>query len=174
MLMQQQRLIRRLQGLLLAFFLLAALFLLAVYGAAPAIYTQTLLLQPSPMDRYPFPVTLFLVVIVGCIAIVMVGVVRRWRWVFWLLLVAFGCMILEIPATLFQLTGILPRLFPVWYSLCRMGVSMLAVAIALWMLQIYRHHGVWAMGSKAKAKMRDQSGVDQLPDHSESGDAVES
>ena len=74
MLTQQQRLLRRLQGLLLAFFLLAALFLLAVYGAAPSIYTQTLLLQPSPTDRYPFLVTLFLVVIVGFIAIVMVGV----------------------------------------------------------------------------------------------------
>lgn len=142
-------LVRRLERVLLAFFLLAALFLLAVYVAAPSMYTQTLLLQPSPTDRYPFPVTLFLVVIVGCISILMVGVVRHWRWLFWLLLVAFGCMILEIPATIFQLTGVLPRIFPVWYSLCRMGVAVIAVAIAVWMLQIYQHHGVWALGRKA-------------------------
>jgi hypothetical protein len=71
MLTHQQLLVRRLERLLLAFFLLAALFLLAVYVAAPSLYTQTLLLQPSPSDRYPFPVTLFLVVIVGCIAVLM-------------------------------------------------------------------------------------------------------
>ncbi len=58
-------------------------------------------------------------------------------------------MILEIPATIFQLTGVLPGIFPVWYSLCRMGVAIIAVAIAVWMGQIYRHHGVWAMGRKA-------------------------
>lgn len=154
MLTHQQHLVRRLKRLLLAFFLLAALFLLAVYVAAPSMYTQTLWLAPSSLDRYPFPVTLFLVVIVGCIALLIVGVVRHWRWVFWLLLVAFGGMILEIPATIFQLTGVLPRLFPVWYSLCRMGVAVIAVAIAVWMGQIYRHHGVWAMGRKAPSDAR--------------------
>jgi hypothetical protein len=149
MLTHQQLLVRRLDRLLLAFFLLSALFLLAVYVAAPSIYTQTLLLQSSPTDRYPFPVTLFLVVILVFIAVLMVGVVRHWRWLFWLLLVAFGAMVLEIPATILQLTGVLPSIFPVWYSLCRMGVAMIAVAIAVWMGQIYRHHGVWAMGRKA-------------------------
>jgi len=144
----QQLLVHRLERLLLAFFLLAALFLLVVYVAAPSIYAQTLLLQPSPTDRYPFPVTLFLVVILVFIAVLIVGVVRHWRWLFWLLLVAFGCMILEIPATILQLTGVLPSIFPVWYSLCRMGVAMIAVAIAVWMWQIYRHYGVWAMGKK--------------------------
>jgi hypothetical protein len=159
MLTHQQLLVRRLDRLLIVFFLLASLFLLAVYVAAPSMYTQTLLLQSSPTDRYPFPVTLFLVVILVCIAILIVGVVRHWRWVFWLLLVAFGCMILEIPATIFQLTGVLPRFFPVWYSLCRMSVSMIAVAIAVWMGQIYRHHGVWAMGRKASsdARARDEA-----------------
>ena len=154
MLTHQQLLVRRLERLLLAFFLLAALFLVVVYVAAPSMYTQTLLLQPSLTDRYPLPVTLFLVVIVVFLAILIVGVVRHWRWVFWLLLVAFGGMILEIPATILQLTGVFPSLFPVWYSLCRMGVAMMAVAIAVWMGQIYRHHGVWAMGRKAPSNMR--------------------
>jgi hypothetical protein len=153
MLTHQQLLVRRLERLLLAFFLLAALFLLVVYVAAPSIYAQTLLLQPSPTDRYPFPVTLFLVVILVFIAVLIVGVVRHWRWLFWLLLVAFGCMILEIPATILQLTGVLPSIFPVWYSFCRMGVAMIAVAIAAWMWQIYRHYGVWAMGKKKKTRL---------------------
>jgi CPA1 family monovalent cation:H+ antiporter len=70
-----------------------------------------------------------------------------------LLLLAFGCMILEIPVTILQLTGVLPSIFPLWYSLCRMGVTLIAVVIAVWMGQIYRHHGVWAMGKKKKARL---------------------
>ena len=139
---------RRLERILLAFFLLATLFLLVVYFAAPSIYTNTLLLEPSPTDRYPFPATLFLVGILVFIAVLIVGVVQHWRWLFWLLLVAFGFMILEIPATILQLTGVVPSLFPVWYSLCRMSVAIIAVVIAVWMIHIYRHYGVWAMGKR--------------------------
>lgn len=145
----QQRLLRRLERTLFAFFLLAALFLVVVYVAAPSIYTNTLLLEPSPTDRYPAVATLFLVGIGVFLAILMVGVLRHWRWLFWLLLVAFSFMILEIPVTLLQLTGVLPSLFPVWYSLVRMGGSIITVGIAMWMLNIYRHYGVWALGRKA-------------------------
>ena len=122
--MPEQRLSRRLQRTLLAFFLLAVLFLVVVYVAAPSIYTNTLLLEPAPTGRYPAAATL--------------------------VLVAFGGMILDIPATILQWTGILPSLFPVWYSLCRMGASLVAVGIAVWMLLIYRHHRVWARGRQAK------------------------
>jgi hypothetical protein len=59
-------------------------------------------------------------------------------------------MILEVPATILQLTGVVPSLFPVWYSLCRMGVSTIAVGIAVWMIHIYQHYGVWAMGGRRK------------------------
>ena len=145
----EQCLARRLQRTLLAFFLLAVLFLVGVYVAAPSIYTSTLLLTLSPTEHSPAAATLLLVGIPGFLAIVMVGVLRRWRWVFWLVLVAFGGMILAIPVTLLQLTGILPALFPLWYSLCRMGASLIAVGIAAWMLRTYRYHGVWAMGRKA-------------------------
>ena len=130
------------------FFLLAALLLVVVYVAAPSIYTNTLSLMPSPTGRSPAAATLLLVGVGVFLAIVMIGVLRRWRWVFWLVLVAFGGMILDLPVTLLQLTGILPALFPVWYSLCRIGASLIAVGIAVWMLQLYQRHGVWAMGKK--------------------------
>jgi hypothetical protein len=54
----------------------------------------------------------------------MIGFLRRWRWVFRPVLVAFGGMILDIPATILLLMGILPALFPLWYNLCRMGASL--------------------------------------------------
>jgi hypothetical protein len=142
------RLVHRLERVLIAFFLLAALFALGVYVTAPSIYTATLLLGSASTDRYPFPATLFLVGLLAFIAVLIVGILRHWRWLFWLLLVAFSLMILDIPATLFQLTGVVPNLFrfPVWYSLCRMAVSAIAVVIAAWMLSLYRQHGVWALG----------------------------
>ena len=132
----------------LAFFLLAALFLVVVYVAAPSIYAEALKLQPSAAERYPWSVTLFLVAIVAFIAVLSVGVVRHWRWVFWILLIAFGFSVLEIPAGILQLSGVLPSSFPVWYSLCRMSVAVIEVVIAVWMWQVYRRYGVWGMGRK--------------------------
>ena len=109
----QRVLWRRLEGILIAFFLATALFLLVVYFADPSIYANTLLLKPSPTDRYPLPVTLFLVVILVFIAVLIVGVLRHWRWLFWLILIAFGFSILQIPATILQLTGVVPGSLPV-------------------------------------------------------------
>ncbi|HLL80489.1 MAG TPA: hypothetical protein VKT25_13370 [Ktedonobacteraceae bacterium] len=139
---------RRLEWTLTAFFLLAALFLIVVYVAAPSIYTSTLLLNSSPADRYPLAATLFMVAILVFITILLIGIQQHWRWLFWLLLIAFGAMILEIPATILQLNGFLPNPYPTWYSLCRMGVSILAILIAVWMFSIYRRYGVWAQGKK--------------------------
>ena len=150
----QRVLLRRLEGILIAFFLLAALFLLVVYFADPSIYTNMLLLKPSSTDRYPLPVTLFLVAILVFIAVLIVGVLRHWRWLFWLVLIAFGFSILQIPATILQLTGVVPGSLPVWYSLSRMGVAIIQVGIAVWMVQIYRQYGVWAIGKKKKTSLQ--------------------
>src|SRR5712692_6992736 len=146
--LHQKVIVQRLEKVLIAFFVLAVLFALVVYIVTPSIYTQVLSLGASPTERYPLPATLFLLGLSVFIAVVILGVIRHWRWLFWLLLIAFAAMILDIPATILQLTGVLPSLFPLWYSLCRMGVSLIAVVIAVWMLQIYRHYGVWAMGRK--------------------------
>ena len=143
---------RRLEWTLNSFFLLAVLFLIVVYIAAPSIYTTTLLLNPSPADRYPIAATLFMIAILAFIAILLIGIRQHWRWLFWLLLLAFGAMILEIPATIFQLNGTLPNPYPTWYNLCRMGVSLLAILIALWMFSIYRRYGVRAQGKKKTAQ----------------------
>jgi len=142
-------LLQRLERVLIAFFLLAAFSLVVVYFADPSIYTKTLMLQSSFTDRYPLPATLLIVGILVFIAIVIVGVLLHWRWLFWLLLIAFGFSVLNIPATILQLTGVIPGTFPVWYSLYRMGIAIIEVGIASWMISIYRHYGVWAMGKKA-------------------------
>jgi hypothetical protein len=147
----QQLLLRRLERILITFFLLAVLFLIVVYVAAPSVYSNTLLLATSPADPYPLPVTLFLVGILIFIAILIFGVVHHWRWLFWLLLIAFGFSILEIPATILQLTGLIPGSFPLWYSLSRMGVALIEGGIAVWMFRIYRQYGIWALGKQKKS-----------------------
>ncbi|GAC1350480.1 MAG: hypothetical protein NVSMB27_33390 [Ktedonobacteraceae bacterium] len=145
-------LLQRLERILIAFFVLAALSLLVVYFADPSIYTKTLLFTPSATDRYPLPATLFLVAILVFIAVLIVGVTRHWRWLFWLILVAFGFSILQIPATILQLTGVIPYPLPVWYSLYRAGVAVIEGVIAVFMVQVFRQYGTWAMGKGKKTK----------------------
>jgi hypothetical protein len=147
--MPELRLSRQLQWTLLAFLLLAVLVLVVASLAAPSILTNTLLLTLPPAERSPAAAALFFAGIAGLLALFIGGVLRRWRWVFWLVLMAFGAMILDLPATLLQWAGVLPDPFPLWYSLCRVGISLVAVGIAGWMLSIYRRHGVWALGKRA-------------------------
>ncbi len=131
---------------IIAFFILAATSLLVVYLADPSIYAQSLTLTSSPADRYPVPVTLFLVGILALIALLILGVVRHWHWVFWIMLVAFFGSALQIPITLLQMTGVLPTADPLWYNLFRMGVGAFELGLAVWMIRIYRHKGVWGLG----------------------------
>ncbi len=160
--LQMHILQRRLEKVLFAFFVLVALSLVIVYAVDPAIYVQVLSLQPGNTS-HPLLVTLFFVGILAFIGVLIVGVRRHWRWLFWLILVAFGAGFLDIPVTLLQLLGILPQLFPTWYSLYRMSIACLQVVIAVWMGRIAYHHGVWAMGrktlSKRSAGSLDRSGV---------------
>ena len=134
--------------MLIAFFILAALSVLVVYVIDPSIYAKVLKLEPSRTERYPLSSTLFLVALLIFIAILIFGVTKHWRWLFWLLLIANGFSILEVPATILQFTGIMPDLYPVWYSLYRMSIAVIQVVIAIWMVRIYFQYGVWGMGKK--------------------------
>jgi hypothetical protein len=80
--------VNRTQALVLGFFLVALVSLLVIMVAAPEVYGQALRL---PGDRRVAEIA-FLAALSGFIAVLGVGVVRRWRWTFWLILVA-------LPAT---------------------------------------------------------------------------
>lgn len=138
---------RRLEWVLLAFFVLVSLSLVIVLVAAPEVYGQILSL-PSTAPAYPLFVLVFLAMLLAFITFLIVGVRRHWRWVFWIILLAFSAAVLDIPVTLLQLAGFLPNLFPVWYSLYRMGIACVQVGIAVWMWRISLQHGAWAMGRK--------------------------
>jgi hypothetical protein len=146
--LQQRVIVQRLERVLITFFVLVTLSLVGVYGADPALYTQLLSLQPAASSPYPLPVTLFLVGILVFIGVLIVGVRHHWRWVFWLILVAFGASLLDILITPLQLVGVFPEPYPLWYSLLRVGVACVQVIIAAWMGRIAYDHGAWAMGRK--------------------------
>jgi hypothetical protein len=148
--LQQKLAVQRLSAAIIAFFVLAALSALVVYIADPTIYSKVLMLESTTSDRYPLPATLFLVVLLIFITVLIVGVLRHWRWLFWLLLIANSFSILEVPATILQLTGVIPDPYPVWYSLYRMGVAIIQVGIAIWMVRIYFQYGVWGMGRRKR------------------------
>jgi hypothetical protein len=61
------------------------------------------------------PNSLFLAALSAFIGLLAVGAVRRWRWTFWLILVAFLFGVLRVPAAVLQLTGILATNSPIWY-----------------------------------------------------------
>jgi hypothetical protein len=106
------------------------------------------MLESNTVDRYPLPETLFLVALLILITVLIVGVLRHWRWLFWLLLLANSFSILEVPATILQLNGVIPNPYPTWYSLYRMGAALIQVGIAIWMIRIYYQYGVWGLGKK--------------------------
>ena len=75
-----------------------------------------------------------------------VGVVRRWRWTFWLVLVAFLAGALRVPVAALELAGVLPAAVPGWY-VARQGVLGLGqLAVGLVLLAGYRRAGIWGAG----------------------------
>lgn len=77
------------------------------------------------------------------LAVLATGVLRSWRWTFWLILVAFLAGILHVPASALQLAGIVPRQAPGWYVGLQAVVGLIQFGIVLAMLAGYRKAGVW-------------------------------
>lgn len=131
--------VNRTQALVLGFFVVALSSLLVVLVAAPDIYEHALRLP----DGSAVVEVAFLVMLTGFIGLLAVGVLRRWRWTFWLVLVAFLAGVLRVPVAISQLTGVLPADVPTWYVLFQGVIGLAQVAIGLAMLAGYRRSGVW-------------------------------
>ncbi len=86
---------------------------------------------------------LFLVGISAFIALLGVGVLRRWRWTFWVIAFAFLFGVLRLPVTFLTLAGVLPADGPPWYVVYQGFLGVVQFAIALLMLVGYRRGGTW-------------------------------
>ena len=93
-------------------------------------------------DQRPTEIA-YLLVLTTLLALLSIGVVRSWRWTFWLILVAFFAGILRVPASVMQLAGDIPPQGPPWYVVLQAVVGLTQFLIALLMLAGYRKGGIW-------------------------------
>jgi hypothetical protein len=131
--------VNRTQALVLGFFLMALASLVVILLAVPEVYDQALRLPGTGRATD----IAFLAALTACITLLAVGVVRRWRWAFWLILVAFLAGVLRVPVAILQLTGALPADAPFWYVAFQGLIGLAQLAIGLAMLAGYRRSGVW-------------------------------
>jgi hypothetical protein len=131
--------VNRTQSLVLGFFLVVLVSVLAIRAAAPEVYDQALQL-PSGERRWE---SVFLAALVAFIALLAIGVFRRWRWIFWLITVAFLSGVLRVPVVILQLMGFLAADTPTWYLLFQGLLGLVQFAIGLAMVAGYRRAGVW-------------------------------
>ena len=97
---------------------------------------------------------LFLAAISAFIALLGMGAVRRWRWTFWLILVAFLFGSLRVVVSVLALGGVLLPDGPTWYVLYQALLGLLQFAIALFMLScplVTRARGRCVLGSPYKS-----------------------
>lgn len=140
--------LQMLEKALITYVGLLVLSLLGIFIIEPSIYTSSLSPVLVSTERYPWPVILFLIALLAFLSLMLYGVVHHWRWLFWPILVAFAGSIIQIPLEGLQLAGVLvlPEHYPVWYSLFRIGVGIIELGFAIWMFQVWRYCGVWALG----------------------------
>jgi len=132
--------LNRSQLLVLAFIAAAVAALVVVLVIAPGVYTGTLKLAATAS---PLLGLALLAPLLALLCLLAVGVVRRWRWMFWLIVVAFLAGVLRVPAALLEARGVLPATGPGWYSWFQAVVGMIQFLIGLALLKGYRRGGVW-------------------------------
>ncbi len=122
--------VNRTQALVLSFFALVWTSLVAIFAAAPEAYEQAMRL---PSSGGPSAGLALLAGLSAFIVLLGVGVLRRWRWAFWLILVAFLFGVLRVPASVLGLAGVLPAAGPAWYVLYQALLGLLQFAVGLLM-----------------------------------------
>jgi hypothetical protein len=131
--------VNRSQALVLAFVGAAVLILLVLLVADPAIYADSL--RPLPQSAWTDSV--FLAVLTAFLTVLAVGVIRRWRWMFWLVVAAFCAGALRVPASALELTGALPATGPGWYEILQAVIGTVQFVIGLALIRGYRREGLW-------------------------------
>jgi hypothetical protein len=132
--------VNRTQQLVLGFVVLAWVALAVILLVSPEIYDRSLGAAGAQRQLVELG---FLVALGGLLALLGLAVVRRWRWAFWLILIAFFAGLLRVPAALLELTGYLSTGDPTWYIVVQAVVGVIQFLIATAMFIGYRRSGVW-------------------------------
>jgi hypothetical protein len=133
----------RTKALVLALFAAYWVIVVAILVAAHGVYDGQLA-QAVKLSGNRRPAEIgALLALTALFAVLSTGVIRSWRWTFWLILVVFLAGIVRVPASVLELAGILPSQGPAWYVVLQAVVGLIQFVIALAMLVGYRKTGVW-------------------------------
>ena len=133
--------LNRTQVMVLAFLAAAWVGAGAIVVLAPSVYDQAIGLRGPKTQLFE---AAFLAALSLFLAVLAVGVVRRWRWIFWVMLVASLAGVLRPLASALELAGILPLQGPAWYVVLQGVIGVIQVAIGIAMIAGYRRGGPWA------------------------------
>lgn len=125
--------------LVLGFFAAYWVTVVVILVAAPHVYDQV---AGLPSGQRAAEIRDFIVA-TALFGVLCTGVLRGWRWTFWLILVVFMAGLLRVPASALQLAGYLPAQGPNWFVVLMAVVGLTQFVIALVMLTGYRKAGVW-------------------------------
>jgi hypothetical protein len=131
--------INRLKGLVLALFASYLVAVIVIWIAARPVFDQVGGLPRDEVGGEAAEV----VALIALLILLSVGIVRGWRWLFWLILIAFLAGILRVPAAALELAGKIPQQGPAWYVVLTAVVGVIQFVIALTMVAGYRRSGVW-------------------------------
>jgi hypothetical protein len=136
--------INRTKALVLALFAAYWVTVVTILVAARNVYDQ--LLGQSirvPAGDQRLAEIAVLLVLTALLGLLSTGVIRGWRWTFWLILVVFMAGILHVLVSALQLVGAMANQAPAWYELLQLVVGLIQFVIALAMLAGYRRAGLW-------------------------------
>ncbi len=129
----------RTQALVLAFFATAIVTLAVVLAASPEVYSQTL----GTSGNAKALSTVFYLALLAFLSFLSLGVVRRWRWLFWLILIAFLAGGLRLMVSMLQLSGFVSPSGPAWFTVLQAGFGLAQLLIGVAMAAGYRRSGPW-------------------------------
>ena len=138
--MARYLLINRTQSLVLGFFVLAWVMLAVILAFSPAVREVTLRRMPGSSTVATLA---FLAALLAFMAVLGIGVVRRWRWLFWLIVLAFAVGLVRVPLAVLQLSGQMAPEGPDWYVVLQGVVGVVQVVLAYVMVAGYRRAGPW-------------------------------
>jgi hypothetical protein len=132
--------INRTQALVLAFFVVAWVGLVVMLVVSAGVRDVLVARMPGSGAA---AIVGFSAGLLAFLMVLSIGVVRRWRWVFWLVLVAFAAGVVRVPVAVLQLSGGMAPEGPDWYVAVQGVIGVVQVAIAAAMLVGYRRAGIW-------------------------------
>lgn len=81
---------------------------------------------------------------VALLVVIVVGVLKLWRWVYWYLVVTYAFAVLSVPANLTYVFGGGPIRLPAWILLFTIPLLLAEIGMLIWMLIAFRRFGTWA------------------------------